>query len=229
MKTIFLLLLFPVFAQARQLSDLRSDARIYSRDGAETGRPRFTNADINALINEAQRDVIGYTKCVFSATQFQLVAGTTYYSLPSDSISIKRVTRDNFKLLERSPENLDKLNEWEEVSGLPTEYFINFSSRTKIGMYPFPGSTTDTGTVKVELYSQATDLSADADQPFENISEFYPFHQMLAYYAAYRMVEVDGNLGLADRYQARYLRDRETFKDYCVDRPSYRPSASPGK
>ena len=128
-------------------------------------------------------------------------------------------------LPELSIQALDKQVQWQTVRGLPVNYYVNHSSRTKIGFYPFPDSTSSTGTIRMEYSSQVTDLSADADVTFNSITELQPYGELLAYFCAYRASVVD-SLGIqAQAYYAEYRRGLDMLAQDAFSRPNYRPSA----
>lgn len=215
----------PSFGWARTAAELTIEARILARDPSATGRARFTDAQILSLLNEGQRDAIGATLCIRKVHTFNTSVGAAYYALPSDFMQIDRVLSDNEKLEEKSPVKLDTAStEWETVTGSPINYFINFSSRTKIGIYPYPVTNTSTEAVKVEYYAQADEMTSGST-PFNGIAEFTPFQQMLAYYAVASMNYIDGLNGVGDRNFSRYIAYRNAFNDYCRARPSYSPSS----
>lgn len=228
-RVLFLAILltsFSVPSYSKTASEIISDARVLARDPSATGRARFTDAQILGFINEGQRDAIGATLCIRKAYVFDTSSGTVYYALPSDFMQIDRVLSDNERLEEKSPAKLDQNSaEWETVTGEPINFFINFSSRTKIGIYPYPVSNSSTETVKVEYYAQAAELTS-SDTPFNAITEFTPFHQMLAFYAAAEMGYIDGLINQSDRYFQRYAIYRQQFNDYCRARPGYFPNAA---
>jgi len=218
-------------AEAKTAAQLIIDARVLSRDPSGTGRARFTDSQILGFINEAQRDTIGATLCIRKAYVFDTIVGSAYYSLPSDFMQIDRVLSDNQKLEEKSPSKLDQASsEWETETGEPINYFINFSSRTKIGLFPYPIVDADTETVKVEYYAQAAELTV-SDIPFDAITELTPFHSMLSFYAASEMGYIDGLISQADRYFQRYMVYRNNLNEYCRARPGYLPqvNVSPNK
>jgi hypothetical protein len=228
-KFIFLLL-FPFFGiqvvEAKIASTLIIDVRLMARDPSASGRTRFSDAQILDLINEGQRDAITNTLCIRKEYTFDTSSGTRYYSMPTDYITIDRVLHDDQKIEEKSPAKLDLASsEWETVTGEPINYFVNFSSRTKIGFYPYPVSGTSTATVKVEYYAQATELTS-TDTPFNSITEFIPFHSMLTYYSVAQMMYIDGLVSSADRYLQRYMIYRQSFNDYCRARPGYSPNVN---
>jgi len=218
-------------SSARQLSDLRSDVRVLISDtGGVTTRYRFTNQQIDDFLNECQRDAVGQTLPLVRSSAFELVAGTTYYALGSSNfIAVKRVTWLNRVLTEKSPTALDATKEWETVSGAPQNYFVTFASRTLIGIYPYPADSTSTGTVKVEFYAQADDLSSSTDQPFNGVREFYPLHHLLAYCAGSRLAAIDGQNDLAGYYLQVYSQTLSRLADISTTRPSYHPSISPSR
>lgn len=213
-------------SEAKTAAELVITARVLSRDPSATGRARFTDAQILDFLNEGQRDTIGATLCIRKEYSFDTSSGTAYYSLPSDFMQLDRVLSDNKKLEEKSPAKLDQAStEWETETGEPVNFYINFSSRTRIGFYPYPITNTTTETVKVEYYAQAAELTS-SDTPFNAITEFTPFHSMLSFYAAATMNYIDGLISSGDRYWQRYTLYRNSLNDYCRARPTYSPNVS---
>lgn len=224
-KIVFLLLLFPLNAFCLNRGELRTNARLLSRDTGST-RVRFTDSQINTLLDEAQDQITSRTNCVFKSFQFELVSYTTYYNLPSDFNNVRRVLRNKQVIPEMSPAALDaRSREWEESSGVPTYYFLNFSSRTKIGFAPWPAVAADTGTVKVEYFADSAQMTSDSSVPFEGISEFYAFHPALSYYAAGIMTALDGKGTISTAFFTIYENYLKTLSTQCVDRPNYLPGA----
>lgn len=226
---IFAALLLPVFAHAAALSDLRSQARVLVSDsGTATSRLRFSNTQVDDFISECQDEAVAATWPLLRSNTVSLVAGTTYYSLPNSFLAVKRVTWRNRVLTEKSPVALDQTKEWETVSGTPQNYFITFASRTSIGIYPFPADSTSTGTVKVEYFSQADDLTADSSVPFNGVREFYSLHYILSYCAAARLAAIDGQVNLVPVYQQIYMGGLQRLAGVAMARPSNYPSVTPG-
>lgn len=210
------------------LSDLREESRALVLDSGP--RLRFSTATLDDFLNEGQRIAVLDAKPIRKSARFELVAGTTFYSLPADFLQLQRVTLRYYDLQEMSPEALANRGSlrWEEAAGLPTHYFINFASRTKVGFYPFPDSSSSTGTVRYDYYAQATDMSATTDQPFGGDAELDPHHYLIAFYAAARMAAIDGRADLAVLYRTEFLEGLERLKREANARPSYRPGAIPG-
>lgn len=221
---LLLLLLLAAPVRAITLSTARSDCRVLIQDTGST-RNRFSDAQLLRFLNEAQKDLVQFAKPIRKAYQFELVNGTTYYSTPSDFLSVERLTRSYQVLQEQSVKALDKSQQWQTVGGLPIAYFINHSSRSLVGFYPFPNSTSSTGTIRMEYNAQATDLSSDSDQPFNSISELQPYGYLLPFYCAYRASLIDDLAGKAQAYYAEYRRGSEMLAADAFARPNYRPGA----
>ena len=225
----YFIILFSLFAflgtcQSSTFAELITATRLLARDPSSTGRSRFSDTQIKEFINEAQRDAISDTTCIFKSAEIELVADTQSYALPTDFIASQRVTLDYRVLDEISKKGKDQDNsEWETVQGTPKDYYVNFSNRTYIYFYPYPESASDIGTIRLDYYAQATDMTLDADVPYNSISEFTPFHKMLSYYAAHLMAQIDGNMGLSNVFYSLYSKDKTRFYEYCRKRPAYQP------
>ncbi len=214
-------------ASAITLSTLRSDCRVMIKDGGST-RNRFSDAQLLRFLNEGQKDLVQYAKPIRKSTQFELVSGTTYYAAPSDFQAVIRLTRSFQVLDEKSIQALDKQQEWQRVGGLPVSYFVNHSSRTLIGFYPFPNSSTSTGTIRMEYSAQATDLASDTDSIFNGIVELQPYGYLDAMYCAYRASLIDSQTAQAQAYYAEYRRGSDMLAGDAFSRPNYRPGAVGG-
>lgn len=221
-----LLAFLPSESNALTLSQLESQARVLGIDNGP--RQRFSTATIDSYLNEGQRIAVVDAKPIIELTSFALSGGTTYYPLPTDFLQVRRVTRDFLDMKEETPESLaNKAGlAWEIAQALPTNFYINFSYRGMIGMYPAPGAS-NTGTIRVDYYAQATELVNGADLPFDSIPELTPYHYLLAYYAAYRMTLIDGRSDLAAMYGAEFNAGIARMQREALNQPSYRPGASP--
>lgn len=225
MKILLLLALLAHDASALTLSTVRDDCRVLVQDTGSS-RNRFSNAQLLRFINEGQKDLVQWSKPIRKPYTFELVSGTTYYSTPSDFLSMERLTRSHQVLREESVKSLDKNLQWQTVGGLPIAYYLNHSSRSLIGFYPFPSSTSSTGTIRMEYNATAVDLSADADEPFNGIDELQPYGYLIAFYCGYRASMVDGQTAQAQAYYAEYRRGSDMLANDAFARPNYRPGAT---
>lgn len=219
------LLLLSLPAEAITLSTIRADCRVLIQDTGST-RNRFSDSQLLRFINEGQKDLVQFAKPIRKSTQFELVAGTTYYSAPADFLVPIRITRSHQLLPELSVQGLDKQISWQTVGGLPINYFVNHSSRSLIGFYPFPNSSTSTGTIRMEYSGQATDLSGDSDQPFNSIVELQPYGYAISLFCAYRGQVLNGNTQIAQAYYAEYSQLRNMLASDAFSRPNYKPGAT---
>lgn len=225
---LFLLLfalLAPHKAHALAFSDIRTEVRVRVKDANST-RQRYTDAKINALINEAQRDVINNTWAIRTSTSISLVAGTTYYTLPTDIIQIERVTLDRKNISETTLIKLDGENDngaWADVHAKPRQYFQDPAQLGRIGVYPFPLVTADLGTLKIIYFSQAPTLSADSDIPFNSESRFATFHDLLIFYPAYRIYLIEGEMDKAAAYRSEYESRLLIMNERIGSKPNYVP------
>ena len=226
------LLLCPLFSPAVQASEnlatLITQARTLDRDAVSSTRQRFTDAQITGFINDAQRQAMATTHCLTGSMTFSLLPGVTYYALPSNFLSMDRVTLAQVgNIMEMSPGALDgRSRGWELTSGHPVYYFINFSSRGLLGFAPFPQTAGDTDTVKAEFYIQANDLASPTDLPYNGAGEFQDYHQGLAYYAAALMAAIDGQGTQSTGFMSVFSGTVGTMKARCMERPRYMPSAA---
>lgn len=222
----FLLLASPCRA-SETLSQLLSDTRVLVLDAASSTRQRFSDTQITELINQGQREAVASNHCLSQNTVFQLVPGTTYYSLPSNYLAIERVTVGSLYIPAKSVAGLDGSSRgWEVASGHPTYYFINFSSRGLVGFAPWPATAADTDTVKVEYDIQPTDLVNSTDLPYNGISELQDYHHILPYFAASILENIEGLSAQATNYMSVFQNGVTLMNKHCVEQPAYRPSAS---
>src|SRR3990167_432364 len=80
-------------AGALTYSELRTHTRLLISDsGTATSRLRFTNTQVNNFLLECHRESVAAAWPIIKTTSIELVAGTTYYSMPNATLAIKRVT-----------------------------------------------------------------------------------------------------------------------------------------
>jgi hypothetical protein len=209
------------------LSGLETEARTLALDGSSAARQRFTNSQIDTWLNEGQREAIIQTRCLRQSLIFNLVPGTTFYSLPSNYLAMERVTVGSKYIQELSPGGLDgRSRGWESASGYPTYYWVNFSSPTLLGFAPWPATATDTDTVKAEFDIQTTDMVNSTDNPFRGVVKMNDYGHALAYYAAAIMSQIQGIQPRSDLFQKMYATTIAGMMKRCLERPNYLPSAT---
>lgn len=189
------------------LSDIETAARRNVRDTASSSSlQRYSNTVLDSIINEGQRDVVSNTWILSKSTSITLSANTTYYTLPSDTIAIQRVTRQFGNLPEVTLAQQDADNgdaAWEVTGGTPTYFFQDKSQTNKIGLTPYPNSA-NTGTLNVIYYAYAVDLSVGTDVPFNNDPRFTIYHDLLVWYTTYRLMFIEALWDKAKAFKDMY-------------------------
>ncbi len=214
-------------AAGENLSQLVSDVRVLTQDAANSSYSHFSDAQITTLLNQAQREVLAGSHCLQQTLVFQLVPGTTYYPLPTNYTVIERLTIGAKSIPQMTPAALDSQSlGWEYASGYPNRYFINFSSRGLVGFEPFPQTSTDTDTIKVDYDVQAQDLVNATDYPYNAVNELQDYQHALAYWAASVIEQIDQQQQRAAPYLTLYAAVAAQMKMKCRDLTNYKPSAS---
>lgn len=213
--------------RAETLAQLISDARTLALDGASSTRQRFNDSQITQFLNTAQRDAVAQAQPLQTSIQFQLVPGTTYYPLPSDYLTMVRMTIGNLYMLEMSPAALDgKSRGWPSASGYPVYYFINWSSPTLVGFTPWPATSRDTDTIRMDYAQSAADMTNSTDQPYNGVPKLTNFHHGLAYYAAAMMLINSNQSAMVQNYLNEYQISVAGLKSRSYQRPNYLPSGA---
>jgi hypothetical protein len=212
---------------AETLAQLQSDVRALTLDASTSGNPHFTNAQITTFLNQAQREILAGSHCLQQSIIFQLVPGTTYYPLPTNYTVIERLTIGSKSIPQVTPASMDSQSlGWEQTSGYPNRYFINFSSRGLVGFAPFPQQSTDTDTIKVDYDVQANDLVNPTDYPYNGVNELQDYQHALAYWTAATIEQIDQQPTLAGYYFQLFGMVAKQMQIKCRDLTNYKPSAS---
>lgn len=237
MKKILLLagfLFCGSWAHALTLLDLKNAVRQHIQDQANP-TVRYSDTKIIEFLNEGQRDLVNQTWCLQKTTSQSLTARTTYYSLPTDLIAIQEfnfqeaVAGRKRPLEEKSERGMYQNNpDYERISGPPFYYFVRNSTsaatQLEYGINPVPSTGTALGTLYIDYYNQATDLSANSDVPLAGFRHLYPYHSALVYYAVSRAKMASGDGLGADYYMKLYQGMVALMIDRLGRMPNYNPS-----
>jgi hypothetical protein len=228
MKRLLLVLsicLLPALGRAATLSDVRSQVRVLIKD-VSASRQRYSDAQLNTMINEAHRLIANSTWVIKKSTTIALVSGTTYYSLPTDTYHILRLTREYLPLAEESLEGLDSKrgSGWEKTGGTPSTYFQAPSRPNEIGMYPWPNSSSSTGTLRMDYVAQANTLSSDSDEPFNSDDRFANCYDTLVHWVAYQVFMLEGEDSKAQSELAYYQAIVALMNSQIGAKPNFLPS-----
>ncbi len=228
LRAVVLLLTHSSVGTGLQLSELRDGVRLRVRDtNTDTTHQQFTDADINEVINEGHRVVVGSLWPLRQTYTFSLTKSVRYYVLPTDLIVVTRVNLANKPLPEVTKQGLDAdYDNWSVASATPTVYFIDKASSTGqslIGFYPIP-STTSTNSCFVEYAQIPYELTADTSVPYNGRTELYPYHDLLMDYAAGNLWMMQGIPDLGKPFLEMYGMKVANFKSNLSQMPNFNPS-----
>lgn len=222
--------------RALTVADIKVEVRRYINDKADP-RIKVTDAAILTLINETQREIVNQTWCLTNRTTTNLTVNTTYYSLPNDMLAINHVEfKDSVNRTRELTEVSEKGNQqnnpdYERQVGPPMQYFVRDSTSStittlQISYLPVPNTASSTGTVNIDYFNQAVDLSGDTDVPFDSLRYLYPYHYTIVY-------GVVGKIKLMqnDPAAATFIQLEQASTKLMMDRlgrmPNYAPGFSP--
>jgi len=188
------------------LSSIRDKIR---RRIQEPSADRYSDADLNAFINEAQKEFSLDTEYTLSSWTFSASEDVAEYKLPSDLLNIIRVSFDDLRLKETTLSELDKLDEdldedsddddkWVNQTGTPTHYL--FVTENVIRLYPYPDSDADGKTIEIYGVQIPKTLSNDADK--SDISDI--FERTIADWVAWQIFDIEGEIDQAIRFERKY-------------------------
>ena len=190
------------------LSDIRTQIRRNVRDTSATASlQRYSDSVLTDFSNQAQRAIVNSTWVISKSTTITLSAGTTYYTLPTDTIEIERATRQYGNLAEVKLQQLDADNanaDWETTGGTPLYFFQDKAQSNKIGLQPFPNSAGNAGTLRIIYYALPVDLSADSDKPFSAEDRYRPYDDLLVFFVTYRIFLIEGYQDRASIFRQEY-------------------------
>lgn len=221
------------------LSDLETQIRRNIRDTATSSSlQRYSDTVLDAYINEVQRDVVNLTTPLSNRASFTLTARTTYYSCPTDMIVPLAVYYTNqqqqvYELQEKLETSYRQNNPtYEHQIGPPTIYFIRGSTSTnvtqaQIAFIPVANNTS-TGTVTMDYYNIAADLSADSDIPFDGLRVLYPYHDVIVYGVTAKIKLREGDTNGASSYFEMYKDMVNRMGSKLGEAPNYHPSIIAG-
>ncbi len=242
MRRLFLaalLYLSPVVGYSLTLAEIETQVRYNVHDTGEVGRQIYTDAVLDTIINEVQREINSMTWAVEASSSITTVASTAFYALPTNLIAPVRVTYTDSasvitSLMEESERSvIENMPDFQRNSvGKPTRYFIrqkktSGATQLEAGLIPLPNSSS-TGTLTMDYVVQTTDLSSDSDIPFNGLRYLYPYHMTIVYGVTLRLKLIESKADEAEAYASLFDRNVQVMKDNIGRMPNFHPSASPG-
>jgi hypothetical protein len=239
LSLLVLWFLAPSLVRAETLNQLETQVRLLLRDSSsDVSFQRFSIATIDGFINEGQRQLQNDAWLYEGYYSMGLNQGQQEYPLPSDFISIIRVTISSSAITQVSFYGLDGSGSnqsyggsnvnWTIATSTPTEFFIDefvSSAPVNIGFYPVPNATT-TNSVLIQYVRQVPTLVNESDVPFNNNAEYFPYHDAIADFAAakcwYILDRIDMYTTLMGMYTARAAQARANINKM----PAFTPGAA---
>ena len=195
------------------LSDIRSRVRTKF----EAATTRWSDADIDAAINDGLGELSEATRYYESWVSIKLKASRTYYDLrgltPETAMSVTAVWHEpGVRWL--SPMALQDITyeEWEETSGNPTGWFVR--GLWWLGVWPHPSSDVDEF-LRVYYSAVAPKLVDDGDEPRQLPDEFAP---ALEEYAVYELQQREGETDKALYWWGKYKEREKALEQHMAHR-----------
>jgi hypothetical protein len=183
-------------------SEVRTEIRRSIKDNdPDPQRYRWTDIDLNARINIAQRKIAAETQSLEGRIVDDIQSGISEYSLPDVFLKDLRVLYKNsdgdYKRLKKiSQEELDNYaSAWRDSqSEIITHYSIRHN--TILIIYPTPNFNRTDG-LKLDIIKQPDDLTADTDKPFDGSNLLLPFQDSIVLEVARQCLSDEGKTELA--------------------------------
>jgi len=195
------------------LSDIRSRVRTKF----EAASVRWSDADIDAAINDGLGELSEATRYYESWVSIKLKASRTYYDLrgltPETAMSVTAVWHEpGVRWL--TPMALQDITyeEWEETSGNPTGWFVR--GLWWLGVWPHPSSDVDEF-LRVYYSAVAPKLVDDGDEPRQLPDEFVP---ALEEYAVYELQQQEGETDKALFWWGKYKEREKALEQHMAHR-----------
>lgn len=185
------------------LSDIRSRVRTRYEAASST---RWTDADINAAINDGIGELSEATRYYERTVSIPLKEKRSYYDLrgltPETALSVTAVWHET-GVRWLSPITLGDISieEWEETRGNPHSWFVR--GQWWLGVWPSPSTDLDEW-LRVYYTGVAPVLEEDGEEPAQLPDEFVPALEEYALYELHqREGETDKALYWWEKYQGR--------------------------
>jgi len=205
------------------LGETETKARYLLRDNVTPYR--YSSALIYEMAREGQDDMVGRTWCLDNKIAVALTTGTTEYTIPSDVLSVYRVTIGTSPasakyIEEKTLKQLDGKADWSGVlPSTPSCYFLSYN---RIGVNPPPAAAFNNAALTVYYAQKASSVTATTDNLLNNINIISPYAQAVAYYIASRCYGLDGEAEKEKWAWALYLDIVNTMQSQLLRRPNYK-------
>lgn len=188
--------------------NIRGEIRKFIKDNSsDPALQRLTNADLLVRANNVQEEMVAFTGMLEEEIEINVTSGTPEYAFTSAILAVRKAMwlDDNsvyVNLRKETETGLSLRNsQWRDEDGTPSGYYVRDNY---IGLYPNPDVTRTSG-LKVAVLNRPTDLSADADIPFDSEYQFYFSHQGIAFGVARLCYMDNGNWTAVQGFESKYF------------------------
>jgi len=166
---------------------------------------RWTDDELTSWANRGQKEIAVYTKCIRKSVSITYPTSNT---LPDDLFSIYEVKVDGKRVRPASIRELnDFAKDFETLTGTPSFYYQRQPNTIDLFYKP-----TDPVTILVYYYAYPTDLSNTTDVPFNDIKQYYVYHNILIDYVLWKAHLKERIFDAAQYYQLEYQRSLATMR-----------------
>lgn len=159
----------------------------------DPAQKRFTAAQVQAKIQEAQERFVLDTRLLRDTQSDSAVANQQEYSLPSDILDAVRLSVDGVEKARISKADMDFFSgaRWDQTYGTPQYYYIDLDpNNKKYGFYPIP-DTAGSSNISLEYVKLPPTLSSGSSVPLDGHTLLTPYHNALAYWAAAELLTIN--------------------------------------
>ena len=179
---------------------------------ADTDEGTWTNAQILAEANDAQRIIVDETKCLTDTYTDSTVSAQAEYSKQSDFKTIRDIYFDDgngfVPLTRTSIEQLDTFelegklgSPWRAESDNPVAWYNSTEDPDKYGLYPKPNSN-GSSDLKVVYEDQITEMTVGTSIPYNGVLELYDYHSLIVYAVTMHFLDIEGENSI--KWERRY-------------------------
>lgn len=184
--------------------EIRDEIRRLIKD-TDSNDPRWSDTVLNTRIDQSHEKIAALAKCIIERYTTNLVASTAEYTVPDyylEDISVQVLNSDSqwVTLKKTTEKERDVKNpKWRDDDlDLPVFYYVRDNV---IGLYPCP-TTARTNGLRIDMYRRPDAMTADADIPFEETKEMYPYHESICFDVAANCKFDDGKFNQGFAYRA---------------------------
>lgn len=165
-----------------------------------------TDAELNLLINEGQLNIAKWAQLIRTEDEQDGADSTADYDLPNDFLAFNESTKPTYN---------GKELKWKDMQWLKREYTDSLSTSdgeplyitmnedfTSVKLVPYPDEDNagDGESLIIPCIIRPTDMSSDTTYPWNEISAFYPYHILIAWY----VIELE-QVGIGEYQRATML------------------------